>query len=101
MNRHESQAPWPPRRADFEADLESDLEPSERRELGAFAAQLTEQRPVPRPGWRSAVRARLLGTSGEASRRRIRGLVFGYAASGALLLVVAAVGLAGVGPFAS
>lgn len=92
---------WPPKPEDFEQDLGSDVEGEERAELLALATRLTEQRPVPRPGMRSALRSRLLGGALPVPRSRIAGLVFGYATSGALLLAVAAVGLVGIGPFAA
>jgi hypothetical protein len=90
---------WPPKREAFEQDLDPDLGGAEREELLALAVRLSEQRPVPRPGMRSAVRAGLLGE--RPPRSRAVALVFGYATSGALLLAVAAVGLAGLGPFAA
>jgi hypothetical protein len=96
--RHE--AGWPPRREDFEADLEHGLEGREREELLALAVRLTEHRPVPRPGLRSAIRSRLLG-AGAVPRSRVAALILGYGTSGALLLAVAAIGLVGIGPFAA
>jgi hypothetical protein len=86
---------------DFERDLGREPQGKEREELLALAVQLTEQRPVPRPGLRSTIRSRLLGGAGAVPRPRVAALIFGYATSGALLLSIAAVGLAGVGPFAA
>ena len=91
----------PPGPEDFERDLGSEVEEEDREELLALAVRLSEQRPVPRAGWRGAIRARLLGRGTRASRSRVGALIFGYAASGALLLVIAAAGLVGLGPFAA
>jgi hypothetical protein len=43
----------------------------------------------------------MLGEGSTGVSSRVGALIFGYAASGALLLVVAAAGLVGVGPFAA
>ena len=101
MTERQLGAGGPPRPGEFEQDLDPELQGEERRELLALAVRLTEGRPVPRPGLRSAIRSRLIGSRATPSRSRIAGLIFGYATSGALLLVVAAAGLVGVGPFAS
>ena len=92
---------WPPEPEDFEQDLGSDIGAEERAELLALAARLTEQRPVPSPGLRSRARSGLLGGGRGVPRSRVAAVVFGYAASGALLLAIAAVGLVGIGPFAA
>jgi hypothetical protein len=101
MTDSDRERTWPPRHRDFEQDLAPEVEGEERQELIAMAVRLTEQRPVPRPGLRSAIRARLLGGGRPVARSRIGALIFGYATSGALLLAVALVGLVGVGPFAA
>jgi hypothetical protein len=72
----------------------------DREEQLALATRLAEARPVPRSAFRSAVRSRLLGRA-AATRTRVAGLILGYATSGALLLIIAAVGLIGIGPFAT
>jgi hypothetical protein len=95
------EADWPPRREDFERDLDPELEASERDELLALAVRLKEQRPVPRARLRSAIRARLLGDTASVPRSRVAALILGYGASGTLLLAIAAVGLVGLGPFAA
>jgi hypothetical protein len=100
MTDRDPEPNWPPRREDFETDLEGHLDDRERESLSELAVRITEQRPVPSPGWRSAMRARLLGGS-TAPRSRVAAMVFGYAASGAVLLAVAAIGLLGAGPFAA
>jgi hypothetical protein len=101
MTPREPRREWPPRRDDFEDDLDLELRDKERRELLTLAQRLTEQRPVPRPGLRSAIRSRLLGGTSAAAPLRVRRLIFGYASSGALLLLVAGAGLVGLGPFAA
>jgi hypothetical protein len=101
MTERGREAGWPPDPEDFEPDLEPALRGEERDQLLSLAAQLTESRPVPRPGFRSALRSRLLGGASSAPRSRVAALVFGYASSGALLLAVAAAGLVGIGPFAA
>ena len=60
--------------------------------------RLATERPVPRAGFRAEMRTQLLGSLRKAPPRRLRLLITTYAGSGAALLVVAAVGLAGVGP---
>jgi hypothetical protein len=92
---------WPPRRRAFERDLEPELRGEEREVLLELAARLTADRPVPGPGLRSSIRSRLLGADTTHASVRVGGLIFGYASSGALLLVVAAAGLVGIGPFAA
>jgi hypothetical protein len=101
MSERRNEADWPPRPADFEQDLEPRVEREEREKLVALAVRLTEDRPVPSPALRSAVRSRLLGQGARTPPARIGTLIFGYAASGSLLLVVAAAGLLGIGPFAA
>ena len=101
MTDQNPQSNWPPRAEDFEGDLDPGLEGEERRELIGMAVRLTEGRPVPRPGFRSVIRSRLLGGSHVVPRSRIAALIFGYSTAGTLLLAIAAVGLIGVGPFAA
>jgi hypothetical protein len=87
---------------DYGQDLDPSISGSERRELLKLAQRLTEQRPVPRPGLRSMIRSRMLGAGTRPiSRSRVGGVILGYAASGALLLMIAAAGLVGLGPFAA
>jgi hypothetical protein len=87
---------------DFAEDLDPSISGAERRELLSLSQHLRQKRPIPRPGMRSGIRAQLLSESARPmARSRVARLVFGYAASGALLLVVAAAGLVGIGPFAA
>jgi hypothetical protein len=89
-------------------DLPSDLDEAEREALVVLAMRLQAERPVPRPAFRGDLRRELLGAaprerrlSGVARPRNIRVLVASYIGSGLLLLGVAAIGLAGTGPFAT
>jgi hypothetical protein len=71
-----------------------------RDRLEDMAARPEAERPVPRAAFRGELRRSLLA---GASRRqlappRLRLMVAALAGSGAVLLAIAAVGLAGVGP---
>lgn len=85
-------------------DLPSDLEGSERKTLSVLGVRLTARRAVPNPAFRGDLRRRLgdLGRGRRGQRvEAVHALVASYVASGLLLLVVGAAGLAGIGPFAS
>jgi hypothetical protein len=85
-------------------DLEPDLTTEERAALTEMAARLDRDRPLPRPAFRGDLRRSLLGgarSTAPAGVNRWRVLVATYSGLGALLLAVAAIGLGGVGPFAS
>lgn len=89
-------------------DLPDDLTRSESDSLTAIAMRLQALRPAPGPGFRGELRRRLLGVSrsergreGMRTPRGVRALAAAYVAAGALLLAVAAAGLAGGGPFAT
>jgi hypothetical protein len=84
-------------------DFEPGLPPDEREALARMSARLEAERPVPAAAFRGELRRRIAG--GEA--RRVRGgalsprrLAFGCLAAGGALLLLAAVGLADVGPLA-
>jgi hypothetical protein len=81
--------------------MRSDHDRIEDPELGAFADRLEHERPVPSPGFRAGLLDRLLADETASRPRRIWALVTAYGAAGVLLMAVAAVGLAGVGPFAA
>jgi hypothetical protein len=85
-------------------DLPPDLDPAEREQLVALAQRLEADAPVPAPAFRGDLRRRLVEggrrAGGGTAPRPIRALAAAYAASGALLLAVAALGLASAGPFA-
>jgi hypothetical protein len=69
--------------------------------LERMAQRLEAERPVPRAGFRGALRRRLLATerSEGAAPARVRAQIAAYAGSGATLLLLAAAGVAGIGPF--
>ncbi len=98
--RSDQQASGLPEPADFEADLEPGLKATEKRALLKLAAELATDRPVPPPGLRSEVRSRLVSPRAGAPRA-LGAMIFGYASTGLLLLAVAALGVAGTGPFAA
>jgi hypothetical protein len=81
----------------------SDHDPSEQPDLREIAARLERERPRPSAEFRGDLYERL--ATPRATRPRIawrpRALVAAYGASGLLLMVVPAVGLAGLGPFAA
>jgi hypothetical protein len=88
------------RREDF---LAFDLTDEEREELGLVAERLEAERPVPGAAFRGELRRAILTRlqPRTAPPYRLRGLIAAYAGSGFLLLGIAAVGLAGVGPLAA
>jgi hypothetical protein len=68
--------------------------------------RLQRERPLPAPGFRARLRATLLSSSdwpAPESRPSFsyRPLAFSYAAAGAACLLIAAIGVAGAGPFAA
>ena len=72
-------------------------------ELSAVAARLENERPIPAPGFRGELRRRLVAAAERrgTTPERLRLWIAGYATSGTTLLAIAAVGVAGIGPFAS
>jgi hypothetical protein len=86
-------------------ELDPILPPEQRDDLVRLAERLETGRPLPSPTFRGELRRRLLGTATEPRRRpsaaaaRFRLWVAGYTAAGTLCLAVAAIGLAGIGPF--
>jgi hypothetical protein len=81
------------------------MNPSEddSRDLDPIVERLERERPVPRAAFRGELRRRLV--SRPDARRlwpaRPRLLVGVYLSSGTLLLAIAAIGLAGLGPLAA
>jgi hypothetical protein len=68
--------------------------------LEEIDARLRTARPVPRPAFRGDLRRRLLAQGeSEPAPRRLRLLITAYAGTGSALLAIAAIGVAGVGPF--
>jgi hypothetical protein len=78
-------------------DIREDLEPGESPEVVQLAERLLAARPVPRAAFRGDLGRRLRSRS-PRMRARLRLVIAGYAASGALLLMVGAIGAAGGGP---
>jgi hypothetical protein len=80
------------------------MDPRERgAELEAIADRLRHERPVPRAGFRSELRSRLLAARTRRRRARPQGLrvlIAAYAGSGTTLLLFALLGVAGSGPLA-
>lgn len=79
------------------------LDPVEVEDRGV-ADRLHDWRPEPSTTFRSELRGRLIAASpqGEAAERGTPApLITGYLAGGVILLLVAAAGIAGIGPFAS
>ena len=79
------------------------LHPQESPELLQLTERLEDERPVPRASFRGELRRQLLKAAERhvAWPRRLRFLVSAYAGSGAALLAIAALGVAGVGPLAA
>ena len=72
-------------------------------EIDPIAERLERERLVPTDAFRGELRRHLAAEAGARPRapRRLRLLITAYAGRGVVLLAIAAVGLAGVGPFAS
>lgn len=79
-------------------DLPPELSPGEAELLAATAKTLEDSRPLPRPEFRGRLR-RDLAKGGRGAAPRWQPLAASYAAIGAALLAVAAIGLTGAGPF--
>ncbi len=86
-------------------DLPPDLEHSESEQLVAIGMLLRDQLPAPAPSFRGDLRRKLVDAESRRDKliapRLARVLASCYVGSGLLLLAVAAVGLAGAGPFAN
>jgi hypothetical protein len=67
----------------------------------ALNERLLRERPVPRAGFRAQLRATLRSNFGAAPPQRLRWLIGTYAATGAALLLVLVLGVAGAGPLAA
>jgi hypothetical protein len=90
---------------DFDPDeLGPGLDAAERTALGETAAGLAVARPLPAPGFRGDLRRRMLASVGHrlvARPPHLRRRVVALVCAGAVLLLVAASGLAGRGPLAA
>jgi hypothetical protein len=86
-----------------ELDLGPDAAPGEAEALHALADRLERERPIPSSGYRGDLRRRLLThvASRPSRPQRLGALISAYACSGVLLLAVAVLGIAGVGPLAA
>lgn len=83
-------------------DLSSDLEPSDAHDLLATGDTLRRERPVPAAAYRGDLRRRLLVDRRLAGRpQRLWLAIAGSMAAGSGFLAIAAIGLAGSGPFAA
>ena len=78
-----------------------DHDPIDDPGLSALAERLEHERPVPSSGFRAGLLDSLLAPETASRPRRLWALVVAYGTAGFLLMAVAAVGLAGVGPFAA
>jgi hypothetical protein len=88
---------------DHELDLGPDAQPGEPEELLELAARLERERPIPSTGFRGELRRHLIAhvPSQPLRPQRLGVLIGAYTGSGAVLLAVAVLGLAGVGPLAA
>ena len=86
-------------------ELRPYVDRSEAEGIDLIGERLLAERPAPRAAFRAALHAHLaelVGSRRIAWRpRRLRALVAAYAGSGAVLLAIAAIGLAGAGPLAA
>lgn len=88
--------------AEIQSDFPSDLELAEVEQMVALALRLEAEAPSVSPGFRVELRRQLIG---ERDHRPVRTpsrgtMALAYAVCGAFLLLIAAVGLVGAGPFA-
>jgi hypothetical protein len=86
-----------------ELDLGPDAAPGEPEALLELADRLERERPIPSTGFRGELRRQLLSRVGSRPLRpqRLGALIGAYTGSGAVLLAVAVLGIAGVGPLAA
>ena len=80
-----------------------DHEYEKHPELSAMADRLERERPLPAPGFRGELRRRLIAAAERrgTAPQRLRLWIAGCATSGTGLLAIAALGVAGAGPFAA
>ena len=89
-------------RDDLRADLAPDVDPVEAAALLQVAERLEAQRPVPRAAFRGDLRRWLEAERGmRPAPARLRLLIAATGGSGAALLLVAALSVAGAGPLAA
>lgn len=84
-----------------EEELGPKIEPAEMRRLNALLARLEHERPLPNPGFRGQLKRDLAISEAAASDLPLmRRLALSCGSLGTALLVLAAVGIVGVGPLA-
>ena len=89
-------------RVDPRTDLEPGLSPEEREALVAMGDRLFTERSLPRPAFRGALWRHIAADAAAPARpRHLRSLIVAFSGSGLALLAVAALGVAGAGPFAA
>ena len=85
----------------------ADASGEERAELDELVHRLAQEVPYPTPGFRAklrqtiAIKSKRRRRSAPLAPARLRLLIASYAGSGLVLLLVAAAGVAGAGPFAA
>ena len=84
------------------AELGPHLEAGEAADIDLVAARLQAAHPIPRAAFRASLRARLSKLPADRiwPKARLRAHVAAYAGASSLLLAVAALGLADIGPLA-
>ena len=82
----------------FSDELGTYVSRDEADALDRVAERLEVERPLPRPGFRAALRARISDTRTPWHPRRLGLTVAAYVFSGFALLATAAIGLTGAGP---
>ena len=88
-----------------DSERSSDPGPASKEEsrFADLVRRLERERPVPRAGFRASLRSRLLEADSEraSAGARVRVQVAAYAGSGVALLIVAALGVSGLGPLSA
>jgi hypothetical protein len=85
-----------------ERDVDPNAHLVEQEALNRIADRLAHGRPAPLPTFRAELRERLIAPrQTQRAGRRPLTVAFSYAGTGLLLLVGAAAGLVGIGPFAT
>lgn len=86
-----------------EQDIDPTFSAEEREALALLGERLERERPLPGAGFRGELRRLLLTSPRRSTSSSVRWRLWAasYAGAGALCLAVAAIGLAGAGPFAA
>lgn len=91
-------------RNEIRREVAADAHATQQHALERVARRLTDERPTPRAAFRGELRRYLAALSPPLPAwrpARLRLQVAAYLGAGALLLGVAAIGLAGIGPLAA